>query len=82
MAASTTMISASVGLYTPGKGKILLPILSLSYCRRTSFSLLSTKTDDDIDAEAREISRHVDDELKKDYERRGSLLLLSNLLFF
>ncbi|KJH43119.1 hypothetical protein DICVIV_10870 [Dictyocaulus viviparus] len=50
------------------------------HSRRTPITMLSTKSDDDLDAEAREFSRSIDSSLKNEYETRARNIFLKSLM--
>uniref|UniRef100_A0A1I7XCE5 IRG-type G domain-containing protein n=1 Tax=Heterorhabditis bacteriophora TaxID=37862 RepID=A0A1I7XCE5_HETBA len=50
------------------------------HSRRTPLTLLSTKTDDDLDAESRETGRMVGEVLKKEYDSRARNVFTKSLM--
>ncbi|PIO57855.1 hypothetical protein TELCIR_20725 [Teladorsagia circumcincta] len=48
--------------------------------RRTHLTMLSTKSDDDLDAEAREFGRSIDSSLKREYDARARSVFTKSLM--
>ncbi|KAL6723693.1 hypothetical protein Aduo_018670 [Ancylostoma duodenale] len=48
--------------------------------RRTPLTMLSTKSDDDLDAESRELACSIDSSLKRDYETRARNVFTKSLM--
>ncbi|XGW33280.1 hypothetical protein V3C99_017611 [Haemonchus contortus] len=50
------------------------------HSRRTPLTMLSTKSDDDLDAEAREFGRSIDSSLKREYDARARSVFTKSLM--
>ncbi|PIO73014.1 hypothetical protein TELCIR_05024 [Teladorsagia circumcincta] len=50
------------------------------HSRRTHLTMLSTKSDDDLDAEAREFGRSIDSSLKREYDARARSVFTKSLM--
>ncbi|KAE9412956.1 hypothetical protein Angca_008601, partial [Angiostrongylus cantonensis] len=50
------------------------------HSRRTPLTMLSTKSDDDLDAESREFGRSIDNSLKREYDARARSVFIKSLM--
>ncbi|WKY14871.1 hypothetical protein Q1695_000409 [Nippostrongylus brasiliensis] len=50
------------------------------HSRRTPLTMLSTKSDDDLDAEARELGRPIDTSLRREYDARARSVFTKSLM--
>ncbi|VDP16090.1 unnamed protein product [Heligmosomoides polygyrus] len=50
------------------------------HSRRTPLTMLSTKSDDDLDAESRELGRSIDTSLRREYDARARSVFMKSLM--